>query len=59
MDELEAIWNKTPRTDHENEYMKLKTKSIFDPKKVNAIDGIDGWTDDHYKKPIWKVDRYL
>jgi len=54
MDELEAIWNATPRTDHENQYMKLGTKSIFDPKKVNSIEGIDNWTDDHYKKPIWR-----
>ena len=30
--------------------MRVKTKSIFDPNKVNAIDGIDDWTDDHYKK---------
>ena len=52
MAELEAIWNATPRTDHEDQYMKVKTRSIFDPNKVNSIDGIDDWSDDHYKKPI-------
>ena len=35
MDELEAVWNNTPRVDDENQYMLLKTKSIFDPNKVN------------------------
>ena len=35
--------------------MTLKTKSIFDPNKVNAVDGVRGWTDDHYKKAIWKT----
>ena len=52
MEELEAIWNATPRTDHEDQYMKVKTRSIFDPNKVNTIEGIDDWSDDHYKKPI-------
>ena len=60
MAELEAIWNATPRTDHEDQYMKVKTKSVFDPNKVNSIDGIPDWSDDHYKKPIrrsvWKID---
>tara|TARA_Y100000389_G_scaffold39478_1_gene33907 strand:+ start:898 stop:1704 length:807 start_codon:yes stop_codon:yes gene_type:complete len=52
VDELEAIWNKTPRTDHQNVRLRKHTKSIFDPKKVNAIDGITNWSDDHYKKAI-------
>ena len=52
MAELEAIWNATPRTDHEDQYMKVKTRSIFDPNKVNSIEGINDWSDDHYKKPI-------
>ena len=52
MDQLEAIWNNTPREDQTNQYMRVKTKSIFDPYKVNAIEGIDDWTDEHYKKPI-------
>ena len=52
--ELEAIWNKTER-DLKNPNMTLKTKSIFDPKKINSIDGVEGWTDDHYKKAIWKT----
>ena len=55
MQEMEAIWNNTPRVDDENQYMKLLTKSIFDPNKVNAIDGVEGWSDEHYKKPIWKT----
>ena len=52
MDQLEAIWNNTPREDQTNQYMRVKTRSIFDPNKVNAIEGIDDWTDEHYKKPI-------
>ena len=52
MAELEAIWNATPRTDNKDEYMRVKTRSIFDPNKVNSIEGIDDWSDDHYKKPI-------
>ena len=54
VDQLEAIWNRTER-DLENPRMTLKTKSIFDPNKVNAVDGVTGWTDDHYKKAIWKT----
>lgn len=52
--EIEAIWNKTER-DYSKPRMTLQTKSIFDPAKVNAVDGINDWTDEHYKKAIWKT----
>ena len=38
MDELEAVWNKTPMPNFQEEpRMLLKTKSVFDPRKVNEI----------------------
>ena len=49
--ELEIAWNNTPR-DLNNPNMKVSTKSIFDPNKVNAIENVEGWSDEHYKKAI-------
>ena len=55
MDELEAVWNKTPMPNFQEEpRMLLKTKSVFDPRKVNEISGIPDWSDLHYKKKIFK-----
>ncbi len=55
MDELEAVLNTTPMPNFQEEpRMLLKTKSVFDPRKVNEISGIPDWSDLHYKKKIFK-----
>jgi|DEB0MinimDraft_4_1074332.scaffolds.fasta_scaffold13471_2 hypothetical protein len=51
IDELEVAWNNTKR-DFKDPYKKMDTKSIFNPAKVNAIDGVENWSDEHYKKAI-------
>ena len=60
MDELEAVWNKTPMPNFQEEpRMLLKTKSVFDPRKVNEISGIPDWSDLHYKRRYLKEDNAL
>ena len=57
--ELEIAWNNTKR-DFNNPNMRVNTRSVFDPKKVNAIEGVSEWTDAHYKKAIHRsaLDNY-
>lgn len=52
VDELIEAWNETPR-DPEDPKMQLDTSSVFDPQKVLDLKGIE-WTDEHYKKKIFK-----